>query len=74
MKEVANGLDGYIQYKTKHSGDATLYQRWRQAVLTRIKVELRKGGVTLYPNSRPGAKDVEELHHDLALGKVVMYF
>ena len=69
VKEVAKGLDGYIQYKCKHAGDPSLYEKWRQAILTRIKVELKKGDITLYPNSRAGAKDVEELQRDLVFLK-----
>ena len=69
LQEVAKGLDGYINYKSKHTGDPTPYLRWRQAVLTRIKVELKKGDVTMYPNSRAGTRDIEGLHRDIVFLK-----
>ena len=69
LQEVAKGLDGYIDYKAKHTGDPTPYMKWRHAVLTRIKVELRRGGVTMYPNGEVKAKDIDELHQDMVFLK-----
>ena len=61
--------DGSIDYKAKHTGDPTPFMRWRQAVLTRIKVEVRKGGVTMYPNSDMKSNEVAELHQHMVFLK-----
>ena len=66
LQEVDKGLNGYIHYKTKHTRYLTPYQRWKQAVLTRIKVELHKEEVTMYPNGSTRTKDITELHQDMS--------
>ena len=61
LRELIIGLDGYIQYKTKHDGDPADYEAWKQAILSRVRERLGRGDCTLYPHVDCGRKEIAEL-------------
>jgi hypothetical protein len=69
LKELVLGLDGYIQYKTKHKGDKAEYEAWKQSILTRVKEKLAKGENTLYPKGGMGHRKMRELQQHLVFLK-----
>ena len=69
MSELTKGLEGYIDYKCKRDKNHAAYERWKQAVLTRVNVELQKGEVSLYPKGSQGQEEVKAMQKDLVFLK-----
>ena len=49
LRELEEGLDGYMTYKTRRNGDPSEYEEWKRAITTRVKQKLGEGQCTLYP-------------------------
>ena len=69
LQEIRIGLDGYITYKTKHTGDSSMYEPWKKAILTRVQEKLGKGECMLYPSGGMGRYEVAELQEHLVFPK-----
>ena len=69
LEELCLGLDGYINYKTKHEGDPADYEAWKQAILRRVTEKLSRGDNTLYPQGGMGRQEIADLQQHLVFLK-----